>query len=415
MSKFSLDVLRLPNYRRLLLTRLFGTMGLQCQAVIVGWQIYSLTKDPFMLGLTGLTEAVPAILCALFAGHIVDISKPHRIYFFCYLALSLNTLMLFLFAGGIVTAAHSHLLFLIYACIFTSGMARSFIMPASYALLPQIVPRPLIPSAMAWQTSCFQIGAIAGPAIAGLVYGIYGSTIAWLLPVSMMMISFVLLNFIDTSQNEYKREKREPALQSILNGWRFILKNQVLLSVMALDMFAVLFGGAVSMLPAYADQVLHVGSEGLGALRAAPAIGAVITSILLATRPMKVLSAKRLLIVVAGFGVCIICFGLSHIFGLSMLFLALSGAFDSVSMVIRSTLMQLLTPDDMRGRVSSVNSMFIISSNEIGSFESGTAASLLGLIPSVVLGGMATLGIVGLTAWLSPKLRGTVVRTDEAN
>jgi MFS family permease len=415
MSNFSFDVLRLRDFRILLATRIFGVMALQCQAVIVGWQIYSITHDPFMLGLTGLTEAVPAIACALFAGHIVDISRPQRVYFFCYLALALNTLALFLFAGGIVPAAHAHLLFLIYMCIFISGLSRSFIMPAAFSLLPQIVPRPQIPAAMAWQSSGFQIAAIGGPAMAGIIYGIWGPTIAWILPVTFMLGSFILLNFIDTSKHTYNREKREPAMKSIKAGWQFILSKPVLLSVMALDMFAVLFGGAVSMLPAYADQVLHVGSEGLGALRAAPAIGAVITAVILAMRPMKVLSAKRLLIVVAGFGACIIAFGLSHIFALSMFFLALSGAFDSVSMVIRSTLMQLLTPDEMRGRVSSVNSMFIISSNEIGSFESGTAARLLGLVPSVVLGGMATLGIVGLTAWLSPKMRRTVVRTDEAN
>jgi len=200
-------------------------------------------------------------------------------------------------------------------------------------------------------------------------------------------------------------------MKSIVAGWKFILQKPVLLSVMTLDMFAVLFGGAVAMLPAFADQVLHVGSEGLGALRAAPALGAMVTALFLAVRPMRHLSAKRLLWVVAGFGVCMIGFGLSHIFWLSMLLLILSGMFDCVSMVIRSTLMQLLTPDNMRGRVSSVNSMFVISSNEIGAFESGTVARLIGLVPSVVLGGFATLLVVGVTALLSPQLRRTVVDT----
>lgn len=415
MSQFSFDVLRLRDFRLLLATRVFGVMALQCQAVIVGWQIYSITHDPFMLGLTGLIEAVPAITCALFAGHIVDVSKPHRVYFFCYLAMAINTLLLLLFAGGIIPAAHSCLLYLIYGCIFISGLARSFITPAAFSLLPQIVQRSQIPAAMAWQSSAFQLGGITGPALAGVIYGVYGVTAAWVLPFSFMATSFVLLNFIDSSKHTDNSTKRDPAWQNIKAGWKFILQNQVLLSVMALDMFAILFGGAVSMLPAYAANVLHVGSEGLGALRAAPAIGAVIVALSLALRPMKVLSAKRMLLVVTGFGICMIGFGLSTVFWLSMAFLVISGALDSVSVVIRSTLMQLLTPDDMRGRVSSVNSMFIISSNEIGSFESGTAARLFGLVPSVVFGGIMTLGIVALTSFISPKFRNTIVKTDETD
>lgn len=414
MSRFSFDVLRIRDFRILLLTRLCGVMALQCQAVIVGWQIYSITKDPFMLGLTGLVEAIPAICCALFAGHLVDISHPKKIYFACYLVLALNTLTFFLFAGGYIHLNHSSLLPLLYGCIFVSGMARSFIIPAAFSLLPQIVPRNLIPAASAWQSSSYQIAGIGGPAIAGIVYAIYGPHGAWALPLTLMLFSFTALNFIDTSKHVYNRQHREPAFKSIKAGWKFILGSPVLLSVMSLDMFAVLFGGAVSMLPVYADQILHVGAEGLGALRAAPALGAVITAVFLATRPMKTLSAKRLLIAVAGFGLCIIGFGLSHLFWLSMVFLAFSGAFDSVSMVIRSTLMQLLTPDDMRGRVSSVNSMFIISSNEIGSFESGTAARLLGLVPSVVMGGCATLLVVAVTALSSPRLRRTVINVDES-
>jgi hypothetical protein len=204
-------------------------------------------------------------------------------------------------------------------------------------------------------------------------------------------------------------EKRENAIKSIQAGWKFIWTHKVLLNMMALDMFAVLFGGAVAMLPAYANEVLHVGSEGLGALRAAPALGAVGMTLLLALRPMKHVSAARLLWVVAGFGVCMIGFGISRNFWLSMSFLALSGVFDSISMTIRATLMQLLTPDNMRGRVSSISSMFIISSNEIGAFESGTAAQLLGLVPSVVLGGLATLVVAGTIAYRSPALRRTVV------
>ena len=249
--------------------------------------------------------------------------------------------------------------------------------------------------------------------MAGIIYGGYGPRIAWMLPFTLMCIAFIMLSSISHGFRHYRStEQREPAVKSIKAGWRFIFQNQVLLSVMALDMFAVLFGGAVAMLPAFADQVLHVGSEGLGALRAAPAIGAVCTALFLAVIPMKRIRAAHLLTVITGFGLCMIGFGLSHVFWLAALFLALSGVFDSVSMVIRGTLMQLLTPENMRGRVSAVNSMFIISSNEIGAFESGLAARAFGLVPSIVMGGIGTLLVVATVAGLSPKLRRTVVETD---
>ncbi len=407
----SFNVLRIRDFRLLLLTRMCTMMALQAQAVIVGWQIYSLTHDPFLLGLTGLTEAVPAIFCALFAGHIVDISHPKRIYLICVGVLCMSTFALLMVAGGYLPLNPSHVVPAIFIGVFVSGLARSFAMPAAFSILPRIVPRAEIPAALGWQNSVFQLGAITGPAMAGLIYGGYGAHGAWLMPVSMLSVAFLLLAFIKIPG--WKRnESKLRAFQSIREGWIFIIGNRTLLAVMALDMFAVLFGGAVAMLPAFADQVLHVGSEGLGALRAAPAAGAIITALIFALRPMKKISALRLLWVVAGFGACMIGFGLSQYFWLSMALLALSGAFDSVSMIIRGTLMQLLTPDTMRGRVSAVNSMFIVSSNEIGAFESGTAARLMGLTPSVVFGGVATLAIVGLTAWLSP-LRKTVIDAEK--
>ncbi len=294
--------------------------------------------------------------------------------------------------------------------VFMSGLARSFIIPASFTLLPQIVTRPDIPAASAWLNSGFQIAAIGGPAIAGYIYGQSGPGAAWIMPAALMSFACVLTMMVEVQHK--KIEQRAPAVESIKAGWKFILGKPVLLSVMTLDMFAVLFGGAVAMLPAYADQVLHTDAEGLGLLRAAPAIGAVLTALFLALWPMKVLSARRLLWVVTGFGLCIIGFGFSTIFWLSAIFLALSGAFDSVSVVIRGTLMQLSTPENMRGRVSSVNSMFIVSSNEIGAFRSGVSANWLGLVPSVVLGGFATLLVVAVIAFSSPQFRRTVVNTD---
>jgi MFS family permease len=413
MASLSFNVLRIRDFRFLMAGRMAVIMALQAQSVIVGWQVYSLTKDPFMLGLTGLVEAAPAILCALFAGHIVDISRPHRIYMLCVFVLMLNTFSLFLIAGGIVTPPGGSILPWLFAGVFISGLARSFIMPSSFALFPQIVPRKDTVAASAWMSSGFQFSAILGPALAGFIYGIYGAQISWLMPVGLIIVTFIMISAISHSPRSYRsKSMREPTVKSIKAGWKFILKNPIILSVMTLDMFAVLLGGAVSMLPAYADQVLHMGSQGSGILRASPAIGAIFTALVLAIRPFKRIRGSTLLIVVAGFGVCMIGFGLSTHFWLSMIFLILSGAFDSVSMITRSTIMQLLTPDSMRGRVSSVNSMFVISSNELGAFESGLAAKVFGLVPSVVLGGIGTLLVVAVTAIVSPGLRYAVVESD---
>jgi MFS family permease len=410
----SFSVLRLRDFRILLASRVLGTMALQAQAIIVGWQIYSLTHSPFMLGLTGLAEAIPALSCALFAGHVVDNNRPHVIFLSCIGALVLNMLFLFLLAGGVLPVSQAQLVPFILGGVFFSGLARSFIIPASFALQPQVIPRADIPAASAWLSGGFQLGIIVGPAIAGIVYGGYGSHIAWMLPVSLMTIEFILACTLSGIHRKFRStSKREPAIASMKAGLAFIINNKILLCVMSLDMFAVLFGGAVAMLPAYADQILHVGAHGLGALRAAPALGAIVSALVLATSPMKRIRASTLLWVVAGFGVCIIGFGMSTVFWLSMALLVLSGGFDSVSMVIRQTLVQWLTPQNMRGRVSSVNSMFIISSNEIGAFESGVAAQFLGLMPSVVFGGIGTIIVVAATAMISPKFRKLVVDAEK--
>jgi MFS family permease len=414
MSKLSFEVLRLRDFRLILLVRVLAMMALLAQDVIIGWQVYSLTKDPLMLGLIGLTEAIPAILCALFAGHFVDIGRPHRIFMIVMGVMVSVAVFLLLIGGEYVAAPGGNILPWLFGGVFVFGLARSFIAPCLYSLLSQIVPREKISAATGWLSSGFQFATIIGPAIAGLIYGGYDAHIAWIMPAGLLFASFVLLGAMSAVPKQFRNANpKEPAAKRIKEGWRFILDNPVLLSVMVLDMFAVLFGGAVAMLPAFADQVLHVGSEGLGMLRAAPALGAIVVALILAVRPFEQIRAAWLLWVIAGFGVCMIGFGLSTIFWVSMVFLALSGAFDSVSMVIRGTLMQWLTPDHMRGRVSSVNSMFIISSNEIGAFESGVAAKFMGLVPSVVFGGVCTLIVVGATAWFSPKLRKITVRTDD--
>lgn len=408
----SFDVLKSRDFRLLLFTRMFAFSALQAQAVIIGWQIYTLTRDPLLLGLTGLAEAVPAIACALFAGHVVDNSRPQRVYFYCLGGLTLNTLFLFLVGSGLVPLATNHFVVFAYIAIFISGFARSFIMPASFSLLAQIVPRKDIPSASAWMSTGFQASMIVAPAIAGLIFGGYGAMAAWLMPMTMMAAAFLFMGAIKPQPRD-EAKKREPAIQSIREGWKFMMGSPVLLGAMSLDMLAVLFGGAIALLPAFATEVLATGSEGLGILRGAPAAGAVLMALILAVRPMKEIKITRLLWVVVGFGVSMIGFGLSEYFWLSVFFLMLSGIFDSVSMVIRQTLMQLLTPDNMRGRVSSVNSMFIVSSNEIGAFESGALAKLIGLVPAVVVGGVGTLVVAAGAAIMSPAMRNTVIRTDD--
>lgn len=416
MKKIGLtfDVLKSRDFRLLLFTRMFGLSALQAQAVIIGWQIYVMTKDPLLLGMTGLAEAVPAIACAFFAGHVVDISRPQRVYLLCLLGLTLNTFVLFLIGGELLKLSSGGFLAIAYTAIFLSGFARSFIMPAGFSLLAQIVPRKDIASASAWMSSGFQAASIVAPAVAGIIFAGYGALAAWMMPMSLMAAASFMMFFIQTRGPSRPDRNREPALQSIREGWRFILGNPVLLGAMSLDMLAVLFGGAVALLPAFATDILEVGSEGLGALRGAPAAGAVIMALILAVKPLRTIRITHLLWVVAGFGVSMIGFGLSEVLWLSLIFLALSGAFDSVSMVIRQTLMQLLTPDHMRGRVSSVNSMFIISSNELGAFESGVLARLIGVVPAVVWGGVGTLLVTAGAALLSPSMRKTVIHTDES-
>ena len=412
-ANLSVSLLKSRNFRLLLLTRMFSLSALQAQAVIIGWQIYVLTKDPLMLGLTGLVEAVPAIACAFFAGYVVDHSRPQRVYLYCLAALALNTVLLFIVGGGLVKLDKNTFLMLSYGAIFISGLARSFIMPSSFSLLAQIVARKDISSASAWMSTGFQAAMIVSPAIAGFVYGGYGALVAWCIPLFLMVAAFFMMFFMEVQPYARATQVREPFMKSIREGWAFIIKTPVLLGAMSLDMLAVLFGGAIALLPAFATEILNVGSEGLGALRGAPALGAVIMALVLAVRPMQTIVVSRLLWVVAGFGVSMIGFGLSTSFWLSIFFLLLSGAFDSVSMVIRQTLMQLMTPDHMRGRVSSVNSMFIISSNELGAFESGALAKLTSIVSSVVIGGVGTLVVAAGAALISPEMRKTVINPND--
>ena len=412
MSRFSLDVLRLPDFRCLLLVRLASIFGMQCQSVIVGWQVYALGEKlfpghgPLLLGLAGLAEALPAIALAPFTGHWVDHGRPYKFYFGCFIGLLANALVLMLAAGGHLALADAAVLGTLFAATFAHGLIRAFIMPSNFCLLPLTVARTQISAASAWLTAAMQFGYIVGPLLAGLVFGFGGAEIAWWLPVGSLAVALWAAALIRGAARAHENPPFKGYLpDSLKAGWIFLLEQKAILGVMALDMLAVMFGGAIAILPAFADQILATGPQGLGLLRAAPAIGALGVALFLAVRPMKVARGRDLLLVVVGFGVCMIGFGVSQSLVAAMAWLALSGALDSVSMVIRGTLVQLKVPDHLRGRVFSINGIFIISSNEIGAFESGVAATALGLGRSIVFNGAVTLAVAGLTAWLIPSLR----------
>lgn len=398
--------LRLPPFRWFVSSMLTMTLGAQIQAVVVGWQVYDITKDPLSLGLMGLAEALPYISMALWAGNVADRGSRRRIALVALTVLvACSAALLVLTATGAATRGRGGLL-AIYLVIVVSGLARSFLQPARQGMNAEIVPRAMLPNAVTWRTSIWQTAAVLGPATGGFLYGFAGPTIAYAVDLALMVVA--LVTFAMVAYRPAPRERTEEAESrwaSLTTGVRYVLRQPVLAGAMTLDMFAVFFGGATALLPVFADQVLHVGPRGLGLLRAAPAAGAVVMSLVLAHRPPMRAAGRRLFASVALFGCCMIGFALSRSVVLSLVLLALSGAVDMVSVVIRSTLLQTWTPTHLMGRVSSVNSIFVGSSNEIGMFESGVAAKLLGLVPSVVFGGCMTLLVVAFTAWRVPVLR----------
>jgi MFS family permease len=395
--------LRIPNFRWFVSSLLAMTVATQIQAVVVAWQIYELTHDPLSLGLIGLAEAVPFIGFALFAGHIADRANRLRVSLLALIVLlgcSL-TLLGFTLRPGIIAA---HRVWPIYAVIFLSGIARSFLQPARYALGAELVPRSLYPNAVTWRSSAWQIAEVVGPAIGGLVYGFGSARAAYGLAAALMSVGVLSLARMRHSP-KLSAPSGESFRDSLATGLRFVRGQPVILGALTLDLFSVLFGGAVALLPVFAAEILHVGPEGLGILRASPAVGAVLMSLALAHRPPLRRVGRTLLVSVSLFGLSMIGFGLSCNFFLSIALLGLSGMVDTVSVVVRSTLLQVMTPDHLLGRVASVNAIFIGSSNEIGAFESGLAARLLGTVPAVVLGGLATLLVVAITAVKVPELR----------
>ncbi len=394
-------VLRNRGFTGLLFYRLLAMLSYQIVAVTVGWQIYQITRDALSLGLIGLTEVVPYFCFALFAGYAVDHLPRRRLGMFACIGLVLTTLMLAGVAGGVLPAFGT---ITIYVAIALNGVVRAFLGPVYNALFARVLPREQFARGAGIGSVVMQSGLVIGPALGGLLIAWQGLTTTYLVAAAFAAAAAIAIITLRVTEPALPAD-RAPVFKSIGEGLRFVFNNQIVLGAQALDMFSVLFGGAVALLPAFISEILDYGPEALGILRAAPAAGAVLVGVWLARQPPQRNAGKLLLWAVAGFGLCIIGFAVSRVLWLSALMLLLSGMCDGVSVVIRSTILQLATPDHLRGRVSSINGIFIGSSNELGAFESGVAARILGLVPSVIFGGMMTLGVVAATAKFAPRLR----------
>lgn len=397
---------RIPEYKNLVLGRFCFIMALRMMSTLVGWWVYELTNDPFAIGLVGLSEVIPALSLALYSGHVIDISEKRKMLLkgvFGY--FSAATVLLFLSTPYIHDELSGHKITLcIYAVIFCTGIIRSFTGPIFSALIATIVPRQLLQNATTWSQASWLSASVTGHAMGGFLIaflGIMGTLIV--ICVLIIVAFFILIRLKPKPALQQKGEKR--TWESVKEGLRFVFKTKELLAAFSLDMFAILFGGVQAMIPVYAKDILKVDPIGFGWLNAAIDIGSICVVILLTVTPFKKAQGKKLLLSVAGFGICIILFALSKWFILSFFALMIAGMLDGISVVIRGTVMQLKTPDHMRGRVSSVSSMFVNSSNELGQFESGVAARLLGVIPSVIFGGCMTLAVVVVTWIKAPALR----------
>ncbi|HEY6880668.1 MAG TPA: MFS transporter, partial [Polyangiales bacterium] len=367
------SALQFRDFRLFTVGKLLTTLALQMQGVAVGWQVYALTRSALDLGYVGLAQFLPALLLAPISGHVADRFDRRRTLLFGYATLALGTAWLL----AMTRSAPSVLG--IYGVLILVGIARAFVQPASSALMPNLIPQEQLPSAVAWSSSTFQIAVIAGPALGGLLYSIGDATRVYGIALALELITLTLLVFVQT------RPRAPSARQAgdLVAGLRFVFAQPVILGAISLDLFAVLFGGAVALLPAYASDVLHIGPQGMGLLRSAPAVGALAVGLLLAHRPLRRSPGRTMYACVALFGLATVVFGLSRNFVLSLLALAVTGGADMVSVYVRQSLVQLRTPDAMRGRVAAVNSVFIGASNELGEFESGLTAAWLGLAPAV--------------------------------
>jgi MFS family permease len=388
-----------PGFSYYILARFFIVSSLEMQSVAVGWQVYDITKRPLDLGLVGLAQFLPGIFLFLVAGHLADRFDRRKILLICYGGFAACSGLLLL-----LTFVASQSVYLIYLVLVLLGIVRTINWPASRAILPQLVPDEHLHNAIAWNSIAFQSATILGPALGGVLYAFSrGPSIVYVF--SVMSAAIAILSFFKIKLRPKDRPREEISSKTVLAGLHYIWRKKVVLGSISLDLFAVLLGGAVALLPVYAKEILKTGPWGLGLLRSAPGVGAGLMAILLAYRPLKRRVGVTMLWAVAAFGVFTIVFGLSHNLVVSLIALLLTGATDMISVVIRATLVQLSTPDEMRGRVNAVDMLFIGASNEFGEFESGFTAQWLGTVRAVVLGGIGTLLVIALWTWLFPDLR----------
>ncbi len=398
------NALKVKPFRQFVMARFFLIFSVQMQNLILSWLVYGITKDPLSLGLIGIAEIIPFLSVVLFAGNMADKFSRKKMVFWSTFVIFLASIFLYYLSMHEQDFEQELLLTFYYSFVVILGLSRGFFGPASQSMVPTLVPADVFANATTWNTTAFHIASILGPAIGGLLFGFGGAEVSMPVIVILQIFSLALYYTLNYKQ-VYGPSHNEPIFKRLSGGIKFVFSNQVIINSLSLDLFAVLFGGATALLPVFAAEVYHCGAQGLGMLRSAPAAGAVLMAAVLMWKPPGKGAGKILLASVALFGVCMIVFALSKNFYLSLAVLALSGAVDNVSVVIRQTLVQMNTPDEMRGRVASVNSVFISLSNEIGSFESGLAAKIFGLVPSVIYGGLATIGVVAVTTKIAPKLR----------
>src|SRR5271166_4136326 len=393
-----------PNFVSYTLARFFIVVSLEMESVAVGWQVYEITKRPLDLGYVGLAQFLPGFVLFLLAGHAADVFDRRKLLMWCYGGFALCAALLLGISWRAPQSVHS-----IYVVLVLLGVFRSFNFPVSRALLPHLVPEEHFSNAVAWNASAFQIATIAGPAIGGIAYALFhGPEGLYAMAVIVSLLSAILtlrMHPLPTSPEKEGAAKEPVSLRTVFAGFRFIWEKKLILGSISLDMFAVLLGGAVALLPVYARTILHTGPWGLGLLRSAPGVGAALMAIVVAHRPIRRRAGVTMLFAVAGFGVMTILFGISHSLIFSLVALFLTGAADMVSVIIRATLVQVATPDEMRGRVNAVDMLFIGVSNELGEFESGLTAQWFGTVPAVIIGGVGTLVVIATWAWLFPELR----------
>ncbi|MBH2009382.1 MFS transporter [Thermomonas sp.] len=401
MSAAPAPPLQSRGFRWLLLYRICTLLSYQIVAVTVGWHIYEITGDPLALGLVGLAEVVPYFCIAPFSGYLVDHLPRRKLGAAACTLLAVNAGVLALIAAGGLSV---HGIWPIYLAVAVGGIGRSFLGPVYNALFARVLARPQFGRGASLGSVVFQVGLVLGPAAGGVLVGWMGKPAAYAVGTGFALLAAVTLLATPVSEPALPQQ-RGPIFRSIAEGARFVAGNQIMLGAMALDMFSVLLGGAMSMLPAFIKDILHEGPEALGILRAAPAVGSIMIALWLTRHPLQRHAGRVLLLAVACFGLCTMAFALSRHLWLSTLLLVLYGVCDGVSVVMRSTIMQLVTPDEMRGRVSSINGIFVSSSNEMGAFYDGVMARLMGLVPAMIVGGFVTLGVVATTARLAPRLR----------